>query len=44
MSEEQEQTYMTVGELAEKVGVPVRTMQYYAQENLLKPSATGSGN
>ena len=44
MSEEQEQTYMTVGELAEKVGVTVRTIQYYDQENLLKPSAKGSRN
>ena len=33
---------MTVGELAEKVGVTVRTIQYYDQENLLKPSAKGS--
>ena len=44
MSEEQEQTYMTVGELAEKVGVTVRTIQYYDQENLLKPSAKGNRN
>ena len=32
------------GELAEKVGVTVRTIQYYDQENLLKPSAKGSRN
>ena len=44
MTEELEQEYMTVGELAEKVGVTVRTIQYYDQENLLKPSAKGSRN
>ena len=36
--------YMTVGELADRVGVTVRTIQYYDQENLLKPSAKGSRN
>lgn len=44
MSEALEPNYMTVGELAEKVGVTVRTIQYYDQENLLKPSAKGSRN
>ncbi len=44
MPEDGEQRYMTVGELAEKVGVTVRTIQYYDQENLLKPSAKGSRN
>lgn len=44
MQEEQEQIYMTVGELADKVGVTVRTIQYYDLENLLKPSAKGSRN
>lgn len=44
MTESSEQTYMTVGELAEKVGVTVRTIQYYDQENLLKPSAKGNRN
>lgn len=44
MPEEVEQGYMTVGELADKVGVTVRTIQYYDQENLLKPSAKGSRN
>ena len=44
MSDILEETYMTVGELAEKVGVTVRTIQYYDQENLLKPSAKGSRN
>ncbi len=44
MQEEFEPNYMTVGELADKVGVTVRTIQYYDQENLLKPSAKGSRN
>ena len=44
MHEQQEPNYMTIGELAEKVGVTVRTIQYYDQENLLKPSAKGSRN
>lgn len=35
---------MSVGELAERVGVTVRTIQYYDNQNLLKPSAKGSGN
>ena len=44
MSDEMELEYMTIGELADKVGVTVRTIQYYDQENLLKPSAKGSRN
>ncbi len=44
MSEDNTPHYMTVGELADKVGVTVRTIQYYDQENLLKPSAKGSRN
>ena len=35
--------YMTVGELAKKMGVTVRTLQYYDRENLLKPSASSEG-
>ena len=44
MQENHEPNYMTIGELADKVGVTVRTIQYYDQENLLKPSAKGSRN
>lgn len=39
MQESAEEVYMTVGELADKVGVTVRTIQYYDQADLLKPSA-----
>ena len=35
--------YMTVGELAKKMGVTVRTLQYYDRKNLLKPSAESEG-
>jgi len=31
--------YMTVGEIAQKMGVTVRTMQYYDKEGVLSPSA-----
>ena len=31
--------YMTVGEVAKKIGVTVRTLQYYDKEGLLSPSA-----
>ena len=31
--------YMTVGEIAKKMGVTVRTLQYYDKEGLLSPSA-----
>lgn len=37
------QGYMTVGELAKKVGITVRTLQYYDKEGLLKPSAESEG-
>lgn len=36
--------YLTVGELARRVGVTVRTLQYYDQEGLLSPSAKGPQN
>ncbi len=36
--------YLTVGQFARKVGVTVRTIQYYDQQNLLEPSAKGSHN
>ena len=35
--------YMTVGELAKKMGTTVRTLQYYDREDLLKPSAESEG-
>ena len=35
---------MTVGELAQRVGVSVRTVQYYDQKGLLHPSQTGPAN
>lgn len=35
--------YMTVGEIAKKMGVTVRTLQYYDQEGLLLPSAESEG-
>lgn len=37
------QGYMTVGEAARKMGVTVRTMQYYDREGLLSPSAASEG-
>lgn len=37
------QGYMTVGEVAKKMGVTVRTMQYYHKENLLSPSSESEG-
>lgn len=39
-----EQNYLTVGQLARKVGTTVRTIQYYDQQGLLSPSAKGPGN
>lgn len=36
--------YLTVGELARRVGVTVRTLQYYDQQGLLSPSAKGPQN
>ncbi len=35
--------YMTVGEAAKKMGVTVRTLQYYDKEGLLAPSAESEG-
>ena len=37
------QGYMTVGEAAKKMGVTVRTLQYYDKEGLLSPSAESDG-
>ena len=37
------QGYMTVGEVAKKIGVTVRTLQYYDKEGLLSPSAESEG-
>lgn len=35
--------YMTVGEVAKKMGVTVRTLQYYDREGLLSPSSESEG-
>ncbi len=37
------QGYMTVGEVAKKMGVTVRTLQYYHREGLFEPSAKSEG-
>ena len=37
------QGYMTIGEVAKKMGVTVRTLQYYDKEKLLSPSAESEG-
>lgn len=37
------QGYMTIGEVAKKMGVTVRTMQYYDKEGLLSPSSESEG-
>lgn len=37
------QGYMTVGEVAKKMGVTVRTMQYYDEEGVLSPSSESEG-
>ena len=37
------QGFMTVGEAAKKMGVTVRTLQYYHKEGLLSPSAESEG-
>lgn len=37
------QGYMTVGEVAKKMEVTVRTLQYYDKEGLLSPSAVSEG-
>lgn len=39
-----EPKYLTIGELARRVGVTVRTIQYYDQQGLLSPSAKGPQN
>lgn len=39
-----EERYFTVGELAQRVGVTVRTIQYYDQQGLVSPSAKGANN
>ena len=35
--------YMTVGEMAKRAGVTVRTLQYYHKEGVLSPSAESEG-
>ena len=35
--------YMTVGEVAKKMGITVRTLQYYDKEGLFSPSAESEG-
>lgn len=35
--------YMTVGEIAQKMNVTIRTLQYYDREGLLSPSASSEG-
>ena len=37
------QGFMTVGEVAKKMGVTIRTLQYYDKEGLLSPSAESEG-
>lgn len=37
------QGYMTVGEVAQKMGVTVRALQYYDREGLFRPSAVSEG-
>lgn len=37
------QGYMTVGEVAKKMGVTVRALQYYDREGLFSPSCTSDG-
>lgn len=44
MGEEDSQGLMTVGELAARVGVTVRTIQYYDQRGLLHPTCKGEQN
>ncbi|MGI6590938.1 MAG: MerR family transcriptional regulator [Eggerthellaceae bacterium] len=44
MSRQETETYLTVGQLARKMGVTVRTIQYYDQKGLLTPTAKGPGN
>lgn len=37
------QGYMTVGQVAKKIGITVRTLQYYDKESLFSPSSTSEG-
>lgn len=37
------QGYMTVGEAAKKMGITVRTLQYYDKKGILSPSAESEG-
>lgn len=37
------ETPITIGEMAKKLNVTVRTLQYYDKEGLLTPSAITSG-
>ena len=37
------QEYMTVGQIAKKMGVTVRTLQYYDKEGVMSPSAQSEG-
>ena len=39
-----DQNYLTIGELARRVGVTVRTIQYYDQQGQLSPAAKGPQN
>lgn len=43
-SKERNRSLMTVGELAARVGVTVRTIQYYDQRGLLHPTCKGEQN
>lgn len=44
MGEQSSQDLMTVGELASRAGVTVRTIQYYDQRGLLHPTCKGEQN
>lgn len=37
------QGYMTVGEVAKKIGITIRTLQYYDKEGVFSPSAESDG-
>lgn len=43
-SQAREGAYMTVGEVARRAGVTVRSVQYYDQQGILSPSAKGAHN
>ncbi len=38
------ENFMTVGELAKKMGTTVRTLQYYDKEGLLSPTTESEGD